>query len=363
MCMLLKSIEWVGNGIGNRRFPGFEGSDSLTIGRAVSTRLVVFCDKVSMIDQFGFGWDSSMEIGHLTTEQTNPASVEIDTLSSLEIVQLMNREDRLCAEAVEKEAATIAKAVDLIAGRMKNGGRLFYIGAGTSGRLGVLDASECPPTFNTKPEQVVGIIAGGATALTTAVEGAEDDDQAAAEELKKHRFHSGDVLVGIATSGRTPYVIGGLQYARSLGAVSIGFTCNPQSDLERYCDFVIAPVVGPEIVSGSTRLKSGTATKMVLNMLTTATMVRLGKTYGNWMVDLRATNIKLKARSIRIVSSLTGLSSDDASGLLDQCAGEVKVAIVTSRCDVTPNKARELLKQSDGALRLALQLGDQKDSR
>lgn len=316
-----------------------------------------------MIDQFGFGWDLSMEIGHLTTEQTNPASVEIDTLSSLEIVQLMNREDRLCAEAVEKEAVSIAKAVDLIAARMKNGGRLFYIGAGTSGRLGVLDASECPPTFNTKPEQVVGIIAGGGTALTTAVEGAEDDDQAAAEDLKKHRFNSGDVLVGIATSGRTPYVIGGLQYARSLGATSIGFTCNPQSDLERYCDFVIAPVVGPEIISGSTRLKSGTATKMVLNMLTTGTMVRLGKTFGNWMVDLRATNIKLKARSIRIVSSLTGLTPADASSLLDQCGGEVKVAIVASRCSVPASKAREFLLHSEGSLRLALQLGNPPESR
>ncbi len=304
-----------------------------------------------------------MEIGHLTTEQTNPASVEIDTLSSLEIVQLMNREDRLCAEAVEKEAAAIAKAVDLIAARMKNGGRLFYIGAGTSGRLGVLDASECPPTFNTRPEQVVGIIAGGPTALTTAVEGAEDDDQAAAEDLKKHRFSAGDVLVGIATSGRTPYVIGGLLYARSLGAVSIGFTCNPKSDLERHCDFVIAPVVGPEIISGSTRLKSGTATKMVLNMLTTATMVRLGKTYGNWMVDLRATNIKLKARSIRIVSSLTGLSPADASSLLDQCGGEVKVAIVACRCSVVASKARELLQQSEGSLRLALQIGNPSVSR
>ncbi|AMV31129.1 N-acetylmuramic acid 6-phosphate etherase [Pirellula sp. SH-Sr6A] len=298
-----------------------------------------------------------MEIGHLTTEQTNPASIAIDTLSSLEIVQLMNQEDRRCAEAVEKESAAIAKAVDLIADRMKRGGRLFYIGAGTSGRLGVLDASECPPTFNTRPEQVVGIIAGGSTALTTAVEGAEDDENAAAADLQKHHFDSGDVLVGIATSGRTPYVVGGLQYARSLGAICIGFTCNPESALERHCDFVIAPVVGPEVISGSTRLKSGTATKMVLNMLTTGTMIRLGKTYGNWMVDLRATNIKLKARSIRIVSALTQLDSHAASILLDRCNGEVKVAIVASQCNAPPDRARELLRQADGSLRRALQLG------
>lgn len=310
-----------------------------------------------MIDQFGYEWDSTMEIGHLTTEQTNPASIAIDTLSSLEIVQLMNREDRRCAEAVEKESASIAKAVDLIADRMKRGGRLFYIGAGTSGRLGVLDASECPPTFNTRPEQVVGIIAGGTTALTTAVEGAEDDENAAALDLQNRQFGAGDVLVGIATSGRTPYVLGGLQYARSLGAVSIGFTCNPESALERHCDFVIAPVVGPEVISGSTRLKSGTATKMVLNMLTTGAMVRLGKTYGNWMVDLRATNIKLKARSIRIVSSLTGLDPHSASSLLDLCGGEVKVAIVANQCNVAPGKARELLLLADGSLRRALELG------
>jgi N-acetylmuramic acid 6-phosphate etherase len=299
-----------------------------------------------------------MEIGHLTTEQTNPASTAIDTLSSLEIVKLMNQEDRRCAEAVEKESGAIAKAVDLIADRMKRGGRLFYIGAGTSGRLGVLDASECPPTFNTKPEQVVGIIAGGTTALTTAVEGAEDDEHAAAADLQKHRFGAGDVLVGIATSGRTPYVLGGLQYARQLGAFCIGFTCNPQSDLERHCDLVIAPVVGPEVISGSTRLKSGTATKMVLNMLTTGTMVRLGKTYGNWMVDLRATNIKLKARSIRMVAALAGLDPQAASAMLDQCSGEVKVAIVASRCNVSPAKARELLHQAEGSLRQALHLGD-----
>ncbi|XZE44919.1 N-acetylmuramic acid 6-phosphate etherase [Pirellulaceae bacterium SH467] len=303
-----------------------------------------------------------MEIGHLTTEQTNPASIAIDTLSSLEIIQLMNQEDRRCAEAVEKESAAIAKAVDLIAERMKHGGRLFYIGAGTSGRLGVLDASECPPTFNTRPEQVIGIIAGGTTALTTAVEGAEDDENAAALDLQKHQFGAGDVLVGIATSGRTPYVLGGLQYARSLGSVSIGFTCNPESALERHCDLVIAPVVGPEVISGSTRLKSGTATKMVLNMLTTGTMIRLGKTYGNWMVDLRATNIKLKARSIRIVSSLTSLDPQSASHLLDRCNGEVKVAIVANQCNVSPDRARELLLQADGSLRRALQLGSTESS-
>jgi N-acetylmuramic acid 6-phosphate etherase len=297
-----------------------------------------------------------MKIDHLTTEQTNSASVAIDTLSSLEIVQLMNAEDRKIADAVAAVAENIAIAVDKIAEQMRLGGRLFYIGAGTSGRLGVLDASECPPTFNTDPSQVVGIIAGGDRALRTAIEGAEDDLNGAERDLATHQFSYKDVLVGIASSGRTPYVIGGLRYAQRLGAFTVGFTCNPTSDLETCSDLVIAPVVGPEVISGSTRLKSGTATKMVLNMLTTGAMVLLGKTYGNWMVDLRATNIKLKARSIRIVSALAELSEPEAIAALERCDGEVKVAIVAARRNLSATHSRELLRTAGGKLRVALEM-------
>jgi N-acetylmuramic acid 6-phosphate etherase len=295
-----------------------------------------------------------MKIDHLTTEQTNAASVAIDTLSSLEIVRLMSEEDRKIADAVHAVAESIAIAVDKIAEKMRAGGRLFYIGAGTSGRLGVLDASECPPTFNTDPSQVVGIIAGGDRALRTAIEGAEDDLNGAERDLATHQFSHKDVLVGIASSGRTPYVIGGLRYAQRLGAFAVGFTCNPTSDLEACSDLVIAPVVGPEVISGSTRLKSGTATKMVLNMLTTGAMVLLGKTYGNWMVDLRATNIKLKARSIRIVSALAELNEPEAIEALERCDGEVKVAIVSARRNLSATHARELLRSANGKLREAM---------
>lgn len=293
---------------------------------------------------------------HLVTEQPNAISKDIDTLSTLGIVQLMNAEDRKVAMAVELQADSIAKAVDAIAARIGVGGRLVYLGAGTSGRLGVLDASECPPTFNTPPEMVVGIIAGGTTALTSAIEGAEDDSESAVVDLQARGLSNRDVLVGIATSGRTPYVIGGLRYAQSIGAYTIGLTCNPDSELDPCSDIVIAPVVGPEVISGSTRLKAGTATKMVLNILTTATMVRLGKTYGNWMVDLRATNIKLKARSVRIVATIAGLNEQRATEQLVQCDGEVKTAIVASKRTVEAAVARDLLKRAEGKLRLALEL-------
>ena len=293
---------------------------------------------------------------HLVTEQPNVTSAAIDTLSTIEIVQLMNAEDHKVAVAVENESATIAKAVDAIASRITKGGRLVYLGAGTSGRLGVLDASECPPTFNTSPEMVIGIIAGGVKALTSAIEGAEDDSESAIVDLQARNFSKLDVLVGIATSGRTPYVIGGLRYAQSIGAYAIGLTCNPDSELNDCSDIVIAPVVGPEVISGSTRLKAGTATKMVLNILTTATMVLLGKTYGNWMVDLRATNVKLKARSVRIVAAITGLTEQQAAEQLARCNGEVKTAIVASKRSLEAAEARALLVRSAGKLRLSLEL-------
>ena len=227
------------------------------------------------------------------------------------------------------EADSIARAIEAIADRLGRGGRLIYIGAGTSGRLGVLDAAECPPTFNSPPTQVVGVIAGGNKALTTAVEGAEDRPDLAAEDLKAVNLSAADVLVGIATSGRTPYVIGSLEYAQSVGAYTIGLSCNRDSALVTRCDLTITPVVGPEVVSGSTRMKAGTATKMVLNMLSTGAMIRLGKTYGNLMIDVRASNSKLADRARRIVRAVTNLSDQESEKLLHECRGEVKTAIVS----------------------------------
>ncbi len=291
----------------------------------------------------------------LTTEQRNARSTAIDSLSALEIVHLMNSEDAQVATAVSNESVPIAQAVDLIAERFRQGGRLFYFGAGTSGRLGVLDASECPPTFSTPPEMVVGIIAGGHAALTRAIEGAEDDPNQAAIDLHDHGLNSKDVLVGIASSGRTPYVLGGLDFARQQGAATIGLTCNRPSELDSLADIIIAPLVGPEIISGSTRLKSGTATKLVLNMLTTGAMILIGKTYGNLMVDLRASNSKLKARSIRIVSEVTGITPADAAHVLGICNGEVKTAIVATLKQLDASAARHLLDTAGGQLRTALQ--------
>ena len=292
---------------------------------------------------------------HLTTEARNPASDDLDGLSAIEIVQLINSEDAKVAAAVAEQSEAIARAIDAIAERLARGGRLIYIGAGTSGRLGVLDAVECPPTFNTHPSQVVGVIAGGYAALTSAVEGAEDRHELAVDDLKKVRLTDGDVLVGIATSGRTPYVLGGLEYAQSIGAFTVGVSCNRDSELSTCCDISITVVVGPEVVSGSTRLKAGTATKMVLNMLSTGAMVRLGKTYRNLMVDLRATNTKLADRARRIVREITKLSPAESEKLLLECGGEVKTAIVRHDRGVSATEARQLLSASHGHLRKALE--------
>jgi N-acetylmuramic acid 6-phosphate etherase len=296
----------------------------------------------------------SFMLEHLTTEARNPASEDLDGLSASEIVRLINTEDSKVAGAVAEQSDAIAQAIDVIADRLERGGRLIYIGAGTSGRLGVLDAVECPPTFNTDPSQVVGVIAGGYTALTTAVEGAEDRQDLAVEDMKRVQLSSADVLVGIATSGRTPYVMGSLEYARSVGAYTIGLCCNRDAQIATCCDLTIAPVVGPEVVSGSTRMKAGTATKMVLNMLSTGSMIRLGKTYGNLMVDLRASNTKLADRARRIVRALTNVSDHEAERLLTECAGEVKTAIVSFHRGVPSGDARRILAASHGHLRKAL---------
>ena len=291
----------------------------------------------------------------LTTEARNPDSENLDELDTLELVQLMNHEDAKVSVAVAGQASQIAQAIDLIAERMRAGGRLIYVGAGTSGRLGVLDAAECPPTFNTDAGQVIGLIAGGSAALQKAVEGAEDSTTVGADDLDNIELTPGDVVVGIAASGNTPYVLGALAHARSIGAGTVGFSCNPDTGVLAEADIGIAVVVGPEVLSGSTRMKAGTATKMVLNMLSTGAMVRLGKTYGNLMVDLQATNKKLEDRTIRIVTSLTDLSSSAASELLASCNGELKTAIVCQRLGLQVDAARARLHAANGRLRIALQ--------
>ena len=290
-----------------------------------------------------------------STEARNTASGTIDSLSALQIVELMNSEDAMVAAAVRTQSTSIAAAIDVVAEAFRNGGRLIYIGAGTSGRLGVLDASECPPTFSVPRSMVVGLIAGGPSALTSAIEGAEDRAEQGRADLENISLTARDIVMGTAASGRTPYVLGGLQFAREVGATTIGFACNDESALIPLSDIMIAPVVGPEVITGSTRLKAGTATKMVLNMLTTGAMVRIGKTFGNLMVDLTATNEKLRDRSQRIVSDLTGLSSEAAQKILSECSHQVKTAIVVHHRKLTPEAAREQLKQCNGHLRNALQ--------
>ncbi len=291
----------------------------------------------------------------LTTEARNPDSENLDELDTIELVQLINREDAKVSVAVAEQASSIAAAIDLIVDRLRDGGRLIYVGAGTSGRLGVLDAAECPPTFNADPGQVIGLIAGGHGALLHAVEGAEDSPEGGVRDLEDIGLTAADVVVGIAASGNTPYVIGALDHARSVGAGTVGFTCNRDAGVSANAEIGIVVVVGPEVLSGSTRMKAGTATKMVLNMLTTGAMVRLGKTYGNLMVDLQATNEKLEDRSIRIVTLLTDLSSAAAGELLASCDGQLKTAIVCSRLGIAPDEARGRIDAANGVLRVALQ--------
>jgi N-acetylmuramic acid 6-phosphate etherase len=284
----------------------------------------------------------------LTTEQANPASAAIDTLSALEIVTLMNAEDRRVPTAVDSQLPAIAAAVDVITARLQAGGRLFYVGAGTSGRLGALDAAECPPTFNTPPELVQALIAGGPPALTRAVEGAEDDTDAGRRDLLAAGLAAGDAVVGVSASGRAPYVLGALAAARELAAATIGLCCTANSAFVGRCDLVIAPVVGAEILTGSTRLKAGTAQKLVLNMLSTATMIRLGKCYGNLMVDLRATNGKLRDRAARIVSAVTGSDYAVAWSTLEEADFETKVAIVMLQAGVSRERAQQRLAACSG---------------
>lgn len=291
-----------------------------------------------------------VELKRMPTEQRNAASVHIDTLSTQEMVRLMNREDQKVALAVEKETAHIAAAIDLISDKIRAGGRLIYIGAGTSGRLGILDAAECPPTFSTDPEMVRGIIAGGEKAIFRAAEGAEDNPAIGEADLKKIGFCAKDVLVGIAASGRTPYVLGAIEYARRLGAATIGLTCCPGSVINRAADISIAPQPGPEVITGSTRLKSGTAQKMVLNMLSTCTMIRLGKVYGNLMVDVKPSNEKLVQRCLSIVCSAADCGEDTARAALEKCDYSAKTAIVMILCKCGADEAARRLNGSDGRI-------------
>ncbi|MBS7022145.1 MAG: N-acetylmuramic acid 6-phosphate etherase [Haemophilus parainfluenzae] len=290
----------------------------------------------------------------LITEQRNPNSMHVDSLSALEIVQLMNDEDKQVPLAIEKCLPQIAQAVECIVAAFQQGGRLVYIGAGTSGRLGVLDASECPPTFGVSPEMVKGIIAGGERALRHPIEGAEDSKEQALVDLQTIQFSSKDVLVGIAASGRTPYVIGALEYVKSLGSVTVSIASNPNSAMANIVDIAIDTVVGPEVLTGSSRLKSGTAQKLVLNMLTTASMILMGKCYQNLMVDVQASNEKLKARAIRIVMQATDCDKALAEETLKQADQNAKLAIMMILSGLDRAQAEALLEKHHGKLQLAL---------
>ncbi|MFG3193008.1 N-acetylmuramic acid 6-phosphate etherase [Streptomyces omiyaensis] len=294
------------------------------------------------------------QLASLTTEAFRPELAEIDRLSTLEIARTMNGEDRSVPAAVARRLPEIAAAIDATAERMARGGRLIYLGAGTAGRLGVLDASECPPTFNTDPSQVVGLIAGGPSAMVQAVEGAEDSKELAAADLDALGVGPDDTVVGISASGRTPYAIGAVEHARAAGALTIGLSCNEDSALAAAAEHGIEVVAGPELLTGSTRLKAGTAQKLVLNMISTITMIRLGKTYGNLMVDVRASNEKLRARSRRIVALATGAPDEQIEAALTAAGGEVKNAILIILADVDGPTAAQRLKDSRGHLRAAL---------
>lgn len=297
----------------------------------------------------------NIDLNKMVTEKRNLNTKDIDKVSTLEMVKKINDEDKLVAYAVEKELPQIANAIDKIAEAINNGGRLIYCGAGTSGRLGILDASECPPTYGVSPELVQGIIAGGMEAIFKAKEGAEDSKELCVEDLRNMNFTKGDVLVGIAASGRTPYVIGGLEYANSIGAVTVGVTCNPQSDIAAVAKIAISPVVGPEVITGSTRMKAGTAQKMVLNMLSTGAMVKTGKVYGNLMVDVKATNEKLVERAKHIVIEATEVSREKAEAVLEETNYDVKLSILMIMANLSKKEGKALLEENNGYIAKALE--------
>jgi N-acetylmuramic acid 6-phosphate etherase len=295
-----------------------------------------------------------MNLDSLLTEQRNPASRDIDTRPTPEILRIINSEDQNVAPAVAVEIPRIAQAVDRIVESLRGGGRLFYIGAGTSGRLGVLDAAECPPTFHVPPEMVQGIIAGGEAALARATEASEDDPAAGRRDLMEHAFTPRDALVGIAASGRTPYVLGAVAAARELGALTVGISCTPDSELARAAEIAITPLPGPEVIAGSTRMKAGTATKLVLNMISTTVMIRLGHVYGNLMVNVEPKNSKLEDRALRIVAEAAQVNYDRAGQVLREAGGEVKTAIVMARLAVDRAAAQAKLAAAGGRIAEAL---------
>ncbi len=296
----------------------------------------------------------AIDLSNLVTESRNHHSEHIDTLSTLEMLKVINNEDKKVPFAVEATLPHIARLVDKVVTAFSQGGRLIYCGAGTSGRLGILDASECPPTYGTPHDMVIGLIAGGHKAILQAVENAEDNVQLGAEDLRQLNFNAKDVLVGIAASGRTPYVIGALEYARSLGAVTGAISCNPDSPIAQRADITITPIVGPEVITGSSRMKAGTAQKLVLNMITTGAMIKMGKVFGNLMVDVEATNAKLIERQIRIVMQATECERATAEQALAQCQRHCKTAILMILAGVDAQQATQLLAQNKGFIRQAL---------
>ena len=292
------------------------------------------------------------------TESRSPATRHIDLLPTIEMMRLINHEDKKVAVAVETQIPQISEAVDRVYQRLQTGGRLFYCGAGTSGRIGILDASECMPTYNVSPTLVQALIAGGYDAVFQAAEGAEDDVAACEKELKERGFCEKDSLVGIAASGTTPYVIGGLKYAKDLGALTIGIACNENPPMARYCQISITPIVGPEVITGSTRMKSGTAQKLVLNMLSTGVMIRLGKVYGNLMVDLQVSNEKLADRACRIVAQAASVDKATAAEAIKVCNGELKTAIVYLCTKLNAEEARHCLESCEGVVGKALETSE-----
>lgn len=296
-----------------------------------------------------------LNLSKLTTESRNQNTLYIDKVSTIEMVKKINDEDKKVAEAVEKELPQIAKAIDGIVDRIHKGGRLIYMGAGTSGRLGILDASECPPTYGVSEDLVQGLIAGGYEAIFRAKEGAEDSKELAVKDLKDKDLNLNDIVVGLAASGRTPYVIGGLEYANEIGALTISITCNKDSDVSKTSKIAISPVVGAEVITGSTRLKAGTAQKLVLNMLSTGTMIKLGKVYGNLMVDVRATNEKLVERAKRIVCEATNVGTEEATKYLEETKFDVKLAIFMILSGLNKEKAEDKLVKNKGYIAKALE--------
>ncbi|QKJ60132.1 N-acetylmuramic acid 6-phosphate etherase [Serratia fonticola] len=296
-----------------------------------------------------------INLSQMVTESRNPASSQIDTLPTLDLLAVINSEDQKVPLAVAATLPAIAKVVDLVVEAFACGGRLIYCGAGTSGRLGILDASECPPTYGTPREQVVGLIAGGHAAILQAVENAEDNPQMGEQDLRNLGFNARDVLVGIAASGRTPYVLGAMAYARSVGATAVAISCNPNSAMSQAADIAIEPVVGPEVVTGSSRMKAGTAQKLILNMITTGAMIRSGKVYSNLMVDVEATNAKLIQRQVNIVVEATECSPEEAEEALNQCQRHCKTAIVMILGGLSAPEASAVLSKNKGFIRQALQ--------